>query len=324
MLDVNLERNPALGLVELFHFDHKVMSSSEEIPPYNISFGCSAGRGGREYQEDRLSVHQNWNGCQALYFSVFDGHGGNRVSDYLAKNFHKTLAQHAKLQSMPIAAFQEVWGRTDDQCYQILNKIQSDNTSSAFPIDGSTATVCIIVGSDLYLMNCGDSAAYSVMADGGAERLTEDHGTNNESEVQRCRTGGGKIESVKPGYKFSLCRCCCSMQADIKPRVYPGGLLVTRSFGDFYAKKEFLGGRPGVIIPNHGNIGYINLKKSSIKFLVLASDGVWDVLTIAEVINIVNQELWPSVEPHATKASKAVTKQTVIPTSEDATQAPSR
>eukprot|EP00428_Durinskia_dybowskii_P063602 CAMPEP_0170387262 /NCGR_PEP_ID=MMETSP0117_2-20130122/17466_1 /TAXON_ID=400756 /ORGANISM="Durinskia baltica, Strain CSIRO CS-38" /LENGTH=207 /DNA_ID=CAMNT_0010643123 /DNA_START=75 /DNA_END=698 /DNA_ORIENTATION=+ len=63
----------------------------------------------------------------------------------------------------------------------------------------------------------------------------------------------------------------------------PGGLLVTRSFGDFPSKLEYLGGKQGVVISSHGRLSYINAKKAPPKYLVLASDGVWDVLSIEEV-----------------------------------------
>jgi hypothetical protein len=63
----------------------------------------------------------------------------------------------------------------------------------------------------------------------------------------------------------------------------PGGLLVTRSFGDFNSKLEYLGGKKGVVISTHGRISYINAGKTPPKYLILASDGVWDVLTIQEV-----------------------------------------
>lgn len=67
-----------------------------------------------------------------------------------------------------------------------------------------------------------------------------------------------------------------------KPRLQPGGLLVTRAFGDFYAKKRVLGGLPNVLIHDHGRIQYFQLSEKT-RYLVLASDGLWDALEKDEV-----------------------------------------
>jgi serine/threonine protein phosphatase PrpC len=154
-----------------------------------------------------------------------------------------------------------------------------------FPRDGSTATVCVVVGNQAYITNCGDSAAAVVrrkvkgssssdrslralssarasgdaataataaaagtaaaasasatMKSGGAaavQLLTEDHGTNNKSEAARLRSAGGELrEAVFRVAAFPF--CCLPWKAlRSKPRAYPGGLLVTRAFGNFHAK----------------------------------------------------------------------------------------
>ena len=43
-----------------------------------------------------------------MYFAIFDGHGGNWCSDYLANTFHLDLAKHSKLRLQPMQALQEV------------------------------------------------------------------------------------------------------------------------------------------------------------------------------------------------------------------------
>lgn len=89
-----------------------------------------------------------------------------------------------------------------------------------------------------------------------------------------------------------------------KPRLQPGGLLVTRAFGDFYAKDIDKGGKKGVVIPDPGRIHFTPLIPKASKspkvspkvskdntpreaetliekfqYIILASDGVWDALT---------------------------------------------
>lgn len=114
--------------------------------------------------------------------------------------------------------------------------------------------------------------------------------------MKRCERAGGHLLNQKLSMPQSFPFCCFSEKVSIgKPRVYPGGLLVTRSFGDFCAKKEFLGGKKNVVIANHGEIKYINFLSrsfesidSKVEYLVLGSDGVWDVLSAQNVQTIIN------------------------------------
>jgi serine/threonine protein phosphatase PrpC len=123
---------------------------------------------------------------------------------------------------------------------------------------GSTATIALIhdsaVGKMLYVANVGDSRAVLV---GGpvAKQVSVDHHATNKSEVQRIERSGGCI---------------------FRKRVF-GTLSVTRAFGDH----EFKSGAGVSCVPDvsshrvHGG-----------KALVVASDGVWDVLDGADVQEI--------------------------------------
>ena len=60
------------------------------------------------------------------------------------------------------------------------------------------------------------------------------------------------------------------------PRVFPGGLSVSRTIGDIFAKDPALGGNPRVTIPTPDL--YQHTIMSDDRCLVLMSDGVCDVL----------------------------------------------
>ena len=119
--------------------------------------------------------------------------------------------------------------------------------------------------------------------------LTEDHGTGNPQELDRCVKAGGTLREqlVHTAYPFPF--CCIAHTTAAKPRVMPGGLLVTRAFGDFSAKVDYLGGRKGVVIANHGRISYINGTKTLPRFLILASDGIWDALSTEDISKTIAQ-----------------------------------
>jgi len=71
--------------------------------------------------------------------------------------------------------------------------------------------------------------------------------------------------------------CCTKMveKPNGKPRIYPGGLLVTRAFGDLHAKIPEVGGCPGGVIHTPDPIREVDIGDDWIWFIV-ASDGVWD------------------------------------------------
>lgn len=261
----------------------------DEETNFIVQFGCGSTVGGRPYQEDRLVATRLNGSADHTYFAVFDGHGGDRCSEFLSRNFHKEIMNHPKFNALPIVALQETWATFDEKCLSNFKIVESSDPKHVLPGDGSTATACVINLNDIYLTNCGDSAAYVIHQDGSTECLTEDHGTNNKEEIARCVKAGG---SLKPQfyhepYPFPLCFMGRSVAA--KPRMLPGGLLVTRSFGDFNAKLDYLGGRRGVVVSTHGRVSYINAKKTPPRYLVLASDGVWDVLSIAEVAAMIQR-----------------------------------
>ena len=201
--------------------------------------------------------------------------------------------------------------------------------------------MCLIVGEECFITNCGDSAACMQYQDGSVRKVTEDHGTLNDDELKRVEAAGGyfKIQTVP-----SRCGCLpfCAKDVEVgKPRLYPGGLLVTRAFGDFFAKIPIYGGIEGALIPDHGEIEYtqlnapkaegikantgsLNSKKVSpvgagtksttnfVKRIILASDGVWDSRSHVEVCGHINDVL----------AAAQVTQLPELPPVDDATGFP--
>lgn len=259
----------------------------------NYSIGYYASIGGKSQQEDRLVCIEDMAMIPGLlefssaptvrisYFAVFDGHGGKRCSDFLGAEFHKELARHPKLVSSPVTALRETWRTMDDLFYRwALQKARGD--VSQICCDGSTATVALVVGNELYMLNCGDSSGGIIRKNGTIEILTEDHGAENATEAARIISNGGILRKQKARQARSFPLCCMNAEIVVKSRVYPGGLLVTRAFGDFNAKLPALGGISGVLIPDHSEIKHKTLD-SNTKYIILASDGLWDGLQMKTI-----------------------------------------
>lgn len=121
---------------------------------------------------------------------------------------------------------------------------------------GSTACVGIIrVESGhkvLYIANVGDTRAL-LSRNGVEERLSIDHRVSEKSEKERVTKMGGVIINDRVG----------------------GSLILTRAFGDYALKDS------GVIVTPTIRKHFV---RPFDRFVVIASDGVYDTLTDQEVI----------------------------------------
>ena len=125
-----------------------------------------------DYQEDRARQVDDFNALvpesttldrsirRALY-CIFDGHGGDACSSYCHETFHKVLAENAKIGEDPKAALLETWDIVEKGFEEKILaryernkknfKPKNDTDKVKFPCDGSTATVCLIVGNLMYV-----------------------------------------------------------------------------------------------------------------------------------------------------------------------------
>lgn len=134
--------------------------------------------------------------------------------------------------------------------------------------DGSTAITVLIVNKTLYVGNVGDSRAVLCSSGGRAIDMSHDHKPAREDEKARIEKLGGKV------IHYGTWRV-------------QGVLAVSRAFGD-RRLKAYVSAEP-------------ELKTRALQdgddFLILASDGVWDVLTSQEAVDIVRQAVADG--PHA-------------------------
>lgn len=81
-------------------------------------------------------------------------------------------------------------------------------------------------------------------------------------------------------------------------RVKPGGLSVSRTFGDIESKVKEFGGHPGIVTADPE----ITVFKYSddLDYVLLGCDGIFDALTNEEV----NQIVWETVHQYKTSKSK--------------------
>ena len=201
-------------------------------------------RGYRDYMEDKSRVVQNINGDKNSHlFCLFDGHGGVNVSQFLQDNFYKYFKEMLPM-SNPQENFKELFNIID-------NKIKDLNLLNI----GSTACIIYITKENgkkvLYSANIGDTRSVLISSN-DYKRLSYDHRATDTNEYNRIVQSGGIV---------------------FAGRVY-GTLMLSRAFGDWELKSY------GVISEPH--VTKININEND-KYVIMASDGIWDVLDDADV-----------------------------------------
>ncbi|MCL7037684.1 hypothetical protein MKW94_002695 [Papaver nudicaule] len=183
-----------------------------------------------------------------LCLVAISGHGGARAAEYVKQNLFSNLISHPKFISDTKSAIADAYNHTDSEF------LKSENTQNRDA--GSTASTAILVGDRLLVANVGDSRAV-ICRGGNAIAVSRDHKPDQTDERQRIEDAGGFV-----------------MWAGTW-RV--GGVLaVSRAFGDRLLK-QYVVADPEI---------QEEVVDSSLEFLILASDGLWDVVTNEEAVSM--------------------------------------
>jgi serine/threonine protein phosphatase PrpC len=225
----------------------------------------------RKYNEDKIALHtpasksdtRPRNKSSALnpmfLCSVFDGHGGEHCSEFLASNLHERILEEVGLDSENIETnLSRLYKNLDSQYFKVASK-------NYIRFTGSCAITVAITPSSIYTINVGDSRAVMSMKNGTAlAELSIDHKPSNADELKRILSIGGKIyRSVwNPVQRKTWDEFAKSMD-DFKRldgetkantfyqygpwRLSPGSLSVSRSIGDFESKMSNYGAISGCL-----------------------------------------------------------------------------
>ena len=195
------------------------------------------------------------------YFGLFDGHSGKEVGIYLMENLHKILSQELKNNNI------ENSENMQNVIKNSFEKIDKEINNQNFKNDtGSTGTVLLLyrdnnskTGKSLICANVGDSKAYLINKK-EMKSITKDHKCTDANEVKRIRDTGGIV---------------------FRERVF-GTLMLTRSFGDKEMKKYGVLSTPDIFCHN--------IEDDDL-FVIIASDGVWDVVEEDEIFKLSQEKI---------------------------------
>lgn len=159
------------------------------------------------------------------------------------------------------------------KAYKVMDRELKSYTNIDCFCSGTTAVTLIKQGQDLVIGNVGDSRAILGTRDKDgsltAVQLTVDLKPNLPAEAERIRKCRGRVFSLRDEPEVARVWL---------PNSDSPGLAMARAFGDFCLKDFGL-----ISVPE---ISYRRLTGKD-EFIVLATDGIWDVLTNDEVVKIV-------------------------------------
>ena len=213
-------------------------------------------------------------------FAVLDGHGenGHLVSRFITKYFATFFKKNKKMKILKSET--EVYNRLTKNNYDILKRVfrhsEKDITKSNIDANfsGTTCVMVFQIGNKIICANVGDSRAIMVKGDKGNKiiELSKDQKPDDPEEKKRIELEGGEIAQYEEeGEKFGPYRVWA------KGQTYPG-IAMSRSIGDFIAST--LGVIPEPILIEE------NIDKET-KYMVIASDGIWEFLSNKRVAEIV-------------------------------------
>eukprot|EP00931_Biecheleriopsis_adriatica_P071426 TRINITY_DN45302_c0_g1_i1.p1 TRINITY_DN45302_c0_g1~~TRINITY_DN45302_c0_g1_i1.p1 ORF type:complete len:462 (-),score=105.49 TRINITY_DN45302_c0_g1_i1:38-1423(-) len=259
-----------------------------------MSAGAASWQGNKDVQEDRFLTDvelQAPGGQRVVGFTVMDGHSGSlcvdAMLDWLPRNLQKCLSAKPTLTEDHLKqAVTEACVLTDDE---FLAKAREREL-----LDGTTMILCLIWpdegkrGADgsklaghcrLLVANLGDSRAVMCRANQAgklvAKRLSDDHKPGRPDELKRIQGHGGVVDMQ------GVWRVFTPGPATFGGRSLLWGLAVSRAFGDLLMKepqKYGCTGVTGALVSAMPEIHTYDLHPTEDRFLILACDGVWDVL----------------------------------------------
>ena len=253
--------------------DNEFKSNDELIKAY--AYNTSEGNI-REYNEDTITVtkinlnsHNKNDYC--YFFAVYDGHGGNGCSMYLKNNLHKNIKEFS------VNGIKSAIEITEDN---FLRTKAVDQNLNLLDTSGSCGVILLIKNKKCIVANVGDSRLV-IFKNKRVIFSTKDHKPNTYIEKRRIELAGGSVyqtTAVIPIYQNGKL-------IEIPWRVCPGGLSVSRTFGDIESKDELYGGKKNVVIVSP-DINEFDLNEEY-NFIVIGCDGIFDVLSNGEIIECI-------------------------------------
>lgn len=194
------------------------------------------------------------------FYAVYDGHCGQNIAKYCGEHVHQRIVRspHFARKEYEQAMVEGFLGVDQDLLQCDLRNDGSGCTAVSLLITGEGKMICA---------NAGDSRC--VLCRGGkAHPLSTDHKPTLDSELKRIQKAGAFVTAGRVN----------------------GNLALSRAIGDFDFKQnkdipaedQAISAKPEIVVRQ---------MRHDDDFLVLACDGIWDVMSNDDVVELVKREL---------------------------------
>ncbi len=219
------------------------------------------------------------------FVGVCDGHGqnGHLVSNFLKENIPKNFKNEIIKKYKYLAKNNNnldfnIIKKIFDNSFILTNSQLLNNSNIDTNFSGSTCCSLLIRNNVIFSANVGDSRAIKGKIKNNKwtyDLLTIDHKPKIEKEKNRILHLGGRIEP----YKENNGEFVGPDRIWLKYKQIPG-LAMTRSFGDQIASTVGVISDPEIIQFNYD---------FNDKFIIVASDGLWEYLSIEEIVKVTGE-----------------------------------
>ncbi|XP_061998410.1 probable protein phosphatase 2C 8 [Rosa rugosa] len=226
------------------------------------SYGVVSVAGRRREMEDAVRAEVGF-AVDGKYdfFGVYDGHGGADVARVCRERFHEVVAEAVEMEVVKGVKEEVDWERVMEGCFRKMD--EEVNGISVAKTVGSTAVAAVVTEEQVVVANCGDCRAVLSRSSGTiALALSSDHKPDRADELERIEAAGGRVINWNGS------------------RVL-GVLSTSRSVGDQYLRPYVIS-KPDVTVTK---------RTEEDEFLILASDGLWDVISNEVACQVVKKVL---------------------------------
>ncbi|CDP00134.1 unnamed protein product [Coffea canephora] len=230
-----------------------------EVPKFGMTSVC----GRRRDMEDAVAIHPCFSqGNSATpsnlhFYGVYDGHGCSHVATKCKERMHEIVKDELEngdcsWREMLTRSFSRMDKEISDWCSAVgvsSSPCRCELRTPQCDAVGSTAVVAVVTPDKIIVSNCGDSRA--VLCRNGSDiPLSVDHKPDRPDELERIQEAGGRVIYWDGA------------------RVL-GVLAMSRAIGDNYLKPYVISEPEVTIIDRSGEDDC----------LILATDGLWDVVS---------------------------------------------